>query len=66
MADIDVVPKKHSNTWLWVILAIIVLAIILTMTGVFSHDRNGSTNRVGELRTPASHFATTHALAPIA
>lgn len=28
MADIDVVPKKGSNIWLWVIAAIVILAIL--------------------------------------
>jgi len=57
MADIDVVPKRHGNTWLWIVLAVIVAAIVLTMLGVFSRDRNGNTNRVSELGTPALHPA---------
>jgi hypothetical protein len=28
MADIDVVPKHHSNMWLWIVLAIVVVAIL--------------------------------------
>ncbi len=28
MADIDVVPRRRSHVWVWVILAIIVLAIL--------------------------------------
>jgi hypothetical protein len=28
MADIDIVPKHRSRTWLWIVLAIIVIAII--------------------------------------
>ena len=29
MADIDVVPKSRSNMWVWVILAIVVVAVII-------------------------------------
>ena len=28
MADIDVVPKQRSNVWLWIVLAIVVIAVI--------------------------------------
>jgi len=29
MADIDVVPKHRSNTWVWILLAIVVAAILI-------------------------------------
>jgi hypothetical protein len=29
MADIDVVPKHRSNMWLWIVLAIIVIAALI-------------------------------------
>lgn len=28
MADIDVVPKRRTNVWLWIVLALIVLVAI--------------------------------------
>ena len=28
MADIDIVPKRRSTTWMWVLLALIVIAIL--------------------------------------
>jgi hypothetical protein len=28
MADIDVVPKHHSNMWVWILLAIVVIALL--------------------------------------
>ncbi len=28
MADIDIVPKHRSRTWLWIVLAIIIIAIV--------------------------------------
>lgn len=28
MADIDVVPKHHSNAWLWIVLAIATVALL--------------------------------------
>lgn len=45
MADIDVVPKKGSNIWLWVIAAIVILAIIWAVLGGRSRAP-----RTGELR----------------
>jgi len=50
MADIDVVPKRSHNTWMWIIAAVVVALIVMAVMGVFS--RNG--NRVGELRHPES------------
>jgi bacteriorhodopsin len=29
MADIDIVHKKRTSVWLWVVLAIVVLAVIV-------------------------------------
>jgi hypothetical protein len=29
MADIDVVPKQRSNTWLWIVLAIVAIAVLV-------------------------------------
>ncbi len=28
MADIDIVPKGRSRTWLWILLAIVIVAIV--------------------------------------
>jgi bacteriorhodopsin len=28
MANIDVVPKSRSNTWLWIVIAIVVIALL--------------------------------------
>jgi hypothetical protein len=44
MADIDVVPKRSTNLWLWIILAIALLAI---MWAVMSNG--ASETRVGQL-----------------
>jgi bacteriorhodopsin len=33
MADIDVVPKRRTSMWLWVILAIVVIAILWMAMG---------------------------------
>ena len=46
MADIDVVPKRRTNVWLWIILAIVVALVVMAMMGVFSGD---SENRTSEL-----------------
>jgi hypothetical protein len=29
MADIDVVPKHRSNTWVWILLAVVVVALLI-------------------------------------
>jgi hypothetical protein len=29
MADIDIVPKRRSSTWIWVLLALVVAAILV-------------------------------------
>jgi len=29
VADIDVVPKQRSNMWLWIVLAIVVIAVLI-------------------------------------
>jgi len=33
MADIDVVPKRRTSTWIWIILAIVVVAILWMALG---------------------------------
>lgn len=33
MADIDVVPKRRTNTWVWIVLAIVVIAVLFWMFG---------------------------------
>jgi hypothetical protein len=46
MADIDVVPKKRTNTWLWIIVAIVLALIVFSLFGAFSGD---TTSGVGQL-----------------
>ncbi len=38
MADIDVVPKHRSYTWLWIVIAIVVLALIIWALAGRSHS----------------------------
>jgi len=33
MADIDVVPKRRTSLWVWIILAIVVVAILWIALG---------------------------------
>ena len=35
MADIDVVPKRRTNAWVWIITAIVLALILLAVFGVF-------------------------------
>jgi bacteriorhodopsin len=50
MADIDVVPKRHTTTWLWVIVALIVVAVVLFMLFGMGGDQ---TRPVSELIGPS-------------
>ena len=43
MADIDVVPKRSTNVWLWIILAIVLLAIIWFLMS------SGTSDTIGQL-----------------
>ncbi len=60
MADIDVVPKHRSNVWLWIVLAIIVIAVI------FWAFRGAGTRTTGSRLTGSSgvvaEFQSPHAL----
>jgi hypothetical protein len=31
MADIDIVPKRRSGTWMWVLLAVVLIALLIWM-----------------------------------
>lgn len=47
MADIDVVPKRRTNIWLWIVLAIVVVVVLwMLMAG------GTNTPRTGRLGTP--------------
>jgi hypothetical protein len=49
MADIDVVPKRSSHLWMWIIFAIVLLAIIWAVAGA----RRSTTNSPqGQLQEP--------------
>jgi len=47
MADIDIVPKKHSGTaWLWILLAIV--AVVLIMWMMMGRSPSRSTRAIGD------------------
>jgi hypothetical protein len=58
MADIDVVPKRHTTTWLWVIVALIVAAVVLFMLFGMGGDQ---TRPVSHLIGPSLTLTTTAA-----
>jgi len=33
MADIDVVPKRGTKTWVWIVLALVIIAVLWMMLG---------------------------------
>jgi hypothetical protein len=49
VAEIDVVPRKRTNVWLWIVIAIVLVVLAMMLLGVFSGD---ATSRVGELFVP--------------
>jgi hypothetical protein len=48
MADIDVVPRKRTNTWLWIILAIVAALVVWAVIG-------GVPERVGLIDVPSPY-----------
>jgi hypothetical protein len=44
MADIDIVPKHRSYTWLWIVLAIVIVAIVW-----WALSSGHNANRVGAI-----------------
>lgn len=52
MADIDIVPKRRSYLWLWIVLALVILAVLwYALAGGGNEGR--TTNPVGALGEPA-------------
>jgi hypothetical protein len=41
MADIDVVPKRHTTVWVWVIVALVVVAAVLFFLFPTGGDQTG-------------------------
>jgi hypothetical protein len=41
MADIDVVPKRGTKTWLWIVLALVVIAVLWMLFGGQSSPASG-------------------------
>ncbi len=62
-ADIDVVPKHRSHAWLWVVLAIIVIALIIWAIAGHSH----TTTRLPRAHPGVlAHMTVTGLPAPVA
>jgi hypothetical protein len=62
MADIDIVPKRRSSTWLWVLVAAVVVALLIWML----MPRGDAVNS-GSIQAPgssAAHAIVAHAVAP--
>jgi hypothetical protein len=58
MADIDVVPKHRSLTWLWVLLAVIVIAVVWWALAGRTHNATGLllTSPLASARVAVSPF----------
>jgi len=59
MADIDVVPKRRSGLWLWIVLAIVVAVILWMVLANRTAPRTGR-----NVERPAAVSVTTTAAAP--
>jgi hypothetical protein len=53
MADIDIVPKRRSSTWMWVLLAAIIVALIVWMMAGSADVPSSGANLPGA-RVPAA------------
>lgn len=60
MADIDIVPKQRSYLWLWIVLALVVLAVLWY---AFAGDRGAS--RVGQAQGGTGAVAHLAASVPL-
>jgi hypothetical protein len=49
MADIDVVPRKRTNTWLWIILAIVAALVVFALINA------GAPDRISLIDVPSPH-----------
>ena len=56
MANIDVVPKRRTNTWLWILFALLILAALLML--VFAG--RGDTFTMLEQVNPTIHVTGEH------
>lgn len=56
MADIDVVPKRGTKLWLWVIVALVILVVLWMMLGRGPSPASG---RMHDSGTPATLAAVT-------
>lgn len=54
MADIDIVPKQRSYTWLWIVLALVILAVLWW---AFAGGDEVTTSPSGALRPAVDHVA---------
>jgi len=56
MADIDIVPKERSYTWLWVLLAIVIVGVLW-----YALDGGRTEEPVG---VPGGHLVPQHEVTP--
>jgi len=62
MADIDIVPKQRSNTWMWVLL---VLALVVLGFWLFNREPRRSTGVNGASAIHAMNNRTPVASTPL-
>jgi hypothetical protein len=56
MADIDIVPKRRSNTWMWLLLAILIIGSIAWM--VMGGTQGTPDTTIGRASPAALHHAS--------
>jgi hypothetical protein len=52
MADIDIVPKHRSYTWLWIVIALVIIAV--AWFALSGHRGTRATGASGELLAPGA------------
>ena len=62
MAEIHVQPKKHSSTlWLWILLALVVLAVVYFIT-----RKSDGAEKATDGMSPTSWIHSSYPAAPVA
>jgi hypothetical protein len=54
MADIDIVPKHRSYLWLWIVIALIILAVLWYVLAGNGTPGNGTLGTPQTLLAPAA------------
>jgi len=57
MADIDVVPKRRTNTWAWILLALVLLAVLILLAVMTRADALTTSRQLDRTLMPSWNAA---------